>query len=373
MKKLFPALLAIMVFAAASLNALASGNSKSAGENTEIDVIGKYVEGNAATLISVDISWDDMSFTYNDGERTWDPDKHEYITSDGSWTNEKKTISVRNHSNTAVRAEFSFTGSLDGIGGSFGSKTLKLETAVGKAVEAAPAASTDFTVSGGKISADAKLGTITVNISADTSVDAEPEQNASDIVLQSDGITTYNQLTEALKSGGDITLGSDIAISDAIAINGSATIDLNKHTLTGNGNTMFTVNSGSSFTLTNGNIEPNGGQCVAANGAKKVKFSGCKANIDSGLLCSGIDSKIVLETCEIRGGGTLVELSSASKLEFLKRNIFIGKVSQESGCDIKYSNANGSILGFNPADYEGGGLDIETEKNADGTWTVGTT
>lgn len=369
MKKLFPALLAIMVLAAASLTAFASGNSKNAGENTEIDVIGKYVEGNAATLISVDISWDDMSFTYNDGERTWDPDKHEYITSDGSWTNEKKTISVRNHSNTAVRAEFSFTSSLDGIGGSFGSKTLKLETAVGKAVEAAPAASTDFTVSGGKISADAKLGTITVNISADTSVDAEPEQNASDIVLQSDGITTYNQLAEALKNGGDITLGSDIAISDAIAINGSATIDLNKHTLTGNGATMFTVNNGS-FTLTNGNIEPNGGQCVAANGAEKVKFSGCKANIGSGLLCSGIDSTIVLETCEIRGGGTLVELSSASTLEFLKRNIFIGKVSQEYGCDIKFSNASGSIFGFNPSSYAD---DLDIEENADGTWTVGPT
>lgn len=148
MKKLFSTMTALAMLAATPLTVFATGSSSNTGGNTEIDVNGKYIEGNAATMISVDITWDDMSFEYNDGERTWDPNKHEYITSGGSWTNEKKTVNVKNHSNTAVKAEFSFASSLDGITGSFDNKTLQLETAVGKAVGNAPAASTNFGISG---------------------------------------------------------------------------------------------------------------------------------------------------------------------------------------------------------------------------------
>ena len=215
MKKLFSTMIALAMLTATPLTVFATGSSSNTGGNTEIDVNGKYIEGNAATMISVDIAWDDMSFEYNDGERTWDPNKHEYITSGGSWTNEKKTVNVKNHSNTAVKAEFSFASSLDGITGSFDNKTLQLETAVGKAVENAPAASTNFGISGSKINTDAKLGTITLNISADTnsdvtvpeeSSDVKLEQNTSGVTSQGGGITTYEQLAKAIDKGVDAAL-----------------------------------------------------------------------------------------------------------------------------------------------------------------------
>ena len=248
MKKLFSTMIALAMLAATPLTVFATGSSSNTGGNTEIDVNGKYIEGNAATMISVDITWDDMSFEYNDGERTWDPNKHEYITSGGSWTNEKKTVNVKNHSNTAVKAEFSFASSLDGIAGSFDNKTLQLETAVGKAVENAPAASTNFGISGTKINTDAKLGTITLNISADTnsdvtvpeeSSDVKLEQNTSGVASQGDGITTYEQLAKAIENGGDIKLDGDIEITNPIAVNVSTEINLNSHRLIGNSGTML--------------------------------------------------------------------------------------------------------------------------------------
>ena len=378
MKKLFSTMLALAMLAAAPLTVFGSGSSKNTGGSTEIDVNGRYIEGSAATLISVDITWDDMNFVYNDGERTWDPDKHEYITSDGSWTTEKKTVSIKNHSNTAVKAEFSFTSSLDGINGSFGSKTLQLETAVGKAVENTPTASTDFGISGSGISADAKLGTIILNISADTnsevtaaeeSSDVKLEQSTSDVTSQDDGITTYEQLADALKLGGNIILEDDIEITGPIAINASSSeINLNSHRLTGNGVTMFTVGEKASFTLLNGNIELTEGCCVSANGAQKVKFSNCQTSINAGKLCSSISSTIVLDRCEVNGNGTLIEMSSASKLEFININLFIGEVSGEDKCEINISNGIGSTFGFNPSSAHINDGAVIKQNEADNTW-----
>ena len=378
MKKLFSTMIALAMLAATPLTVFATGSSSNTGGNTEIDVNGKYIEGNAATMISVDITWDDMSFEYNDGERTWDPNKHEYITSGGSWTNEKKTVNVKNHSNTAVKAEFSFASSLDGITGSFDNKTLQLETAVGKAVENAPAASTNFGISGSKINTDAKLGTITLNISADTnsdvtvpeeSSDVKLEQNTSGVTSQGDGITTYEQLAKAIENGGDIKLDGDIEITNQIAVNVSTEINLNSHRLNGNGGTMFTVGEGTSFTLSNGNIELNEGCCVTANGAQKVKFSKCKANISTGMLCSTISSTIALDECDVTGNGTLIEMSSASKLDFIRKNSFIGDVSKGSDCIITISNADGSTFGFDPSNYINYAATIE-KNDAENTWTV---
>ena len=329
-------------------------------------------------MISVDITWDDMSFEYNDGERTWDPNKHEYITSGGSWTNEKKTVNVKNHSNTAVKAEFSFASSLDGITGSFDNKTLQLETAVGKAVENAPAASTNFGISGSKINTDAKLGTITLNISADTNSDAtvpeessdvKLEQNTSAVTSQGDGITTYEQLAKAIENGGDIKLDGDIEITNQIAVNVSTEINLNSHRLIGNSGTMFTVGKETSFTLSNGNIELNEGCCVSANGAQKVKFIKCKANISTGMLCSTISSTIALDECDVTGNGTLIGMSSASKLDFIRKNSFIGDVSKGSDCIITISNAGGSTFGFDPSNYINYAASIE-KNDAENTWTV---
>ena len=69
-------------------------------------------------IISVDITWGDLSFTYSDG--TWNPDTHEY---DGEgWTVDKEggnTVKVENNGNTAVSVSFAYNATVDGITGSF--------------------------------------------------------------------------------------------------------------------------------------------------------------------------------------------------------------------------------------------------------------
>ncbi len=385
MKKLFSTMIALAMLAATPLTVFATGSSSNTGGNTEIDVNGKYIEGNAATMISVDITWDDMSFEYNDGERTWDPNKHEYITSGGSWTNEKKTVNVKNHSNTAVKAEFSFASSLDGITGSFDNKTLQLETAVGKAVENAPAASTNFGISGSKINTDAKLGTITLNISADTNSDAtvpeessdvKLEQNTSGVTSQGDGITTYEQLAKAIENGGDIKLDGDIEITNPIAVNVSTEINLNSHRLNVNGGTMFTVGEGTSFTLSNGNIELNEGCCVTANGAQKVKFIKCTVKTGNGLVCNVENSEVMFDNCDVTPKSIkndIIKMISANKeLIFRNHNKFLGQISSDSNLRISFMNPN-CTFGFDPKDFLDNNIstDITIEKNdAENTWTV---
>ncbi len=385
MKKLFSTMIALAMLAATPLTVFATGSSSNTGGNTEIDVNGKYIEGNAATMISVDITWDDMSFEYNDGERTWDPNKHEYITSGGSWTNEKKTVNVKNHSNTAVKAEFSFASSLDGITGSFDNKTLQLETAVGKAVENAPAASTNFGISGSKINTDAKLGTITLNISADTNSDAtvpeessdvKLEQNTSGVTSQGDGITTYEQLAKAIENGGDIKLDGDIEISNPIAVNVSTEINLNSHRLIGDGGTMFTVGEGTSFTLSNGNIELNEGCCVTANGAQKVKFIKCTVKAGNGLVCNVENSEVMFDNCDVTAKSIkndIIKMISANKeLIFRNHNKFLGQISSDSNLRISFMNPN-CTFGFDPKDFLDNNIstDITIEKNdVEKTWTV---
>lgn len=384
MKKLFSTMIALAMLAATPLTVFATGSSSNTGGNTEIDVNGKYIEGNAATMISVDITWDDMSFEYNDGERTWDPNKHEYITSGGSWTNEKKTVNVKNHSNTAVKAEFSFASSLDGITGSFDNKTLQLETAVGKAVENAPAASTNFGISGSKINTDAKLGTITLNISADTnsdvtvpeeSSDVKLEQNTSGVTSQGDGITTYEQLAKAIENGGDIKLDGDIKITNPIAIEGSVTIDLNNRTLIGNigsSGTMFTAGERTFLTLSNGNIELSEGCYVSANSAQKVKFSTCTVKTGNGLVCNVENSEVMFDNCDITAKSiknNIIKMISANKeLIFRNHNKFLGQISSDSNLQISFANSN-CTLGFDPSKYTNNAASIE-KNDAENTWTV---
>ena len=380
MKKLFSTMISLAMLAATPLTVFATGSSSNTGGNTEIDVNGKYIEGNAATMISVDITWDDMSFEYNDGERTWDPNKHEYITSGGSWTNEKKTVNVKNHSNTAVKAEFSFASSLDGITGSFDNKTLQLETAVGKAVENAPAASTNFGISGSKINTDAKLGTITLNISADTnsdvtvpeeSSDVKLEQNTSGVTSQGDGITTYEQLAKAIENGGDIKLDGDIEITNPIAVNVSTEINLNSHRLIGNSGTMFTAGKETSFTLSNGNIELNEGCCVSANGAQKVKFIKCTVKTGNGLVCNVENSEVMFDNCNVSANSidnVIIEMISVPKLIFRNHNKFLGQISSDSNLQISFANSN-CTLGFDPSKYTNNAASIE-KNDAENTWTV---
>lgn len=113
MKKIMSFALAIMLVATMSVTAFAeeAGNNKGTGA-WDVPVSGTYQAGNSATgeKVSVDISWSEMSFTYTGASQgEWNPDNHNY--KDGtaaSWSSNKGSITVRNHSNCGITASFTF-------------------------------------------------------------------------------------------------------------------------------------------------------------------------------------------------------------------------------------------------------------------------
>ena len=140
--------------------------------NYNADVKGTYQAGDAsATVYSVDITWEDMSFTYTAaGQGTWDPENHSYTGgSEASWSS-SKNITVTNHSNAAVTAtaKFEADSGYESTSMEFGNNGATVVTAEGTQVSAAPSAT--ITVTPGGTLADTanggKIGTITVSIAA---------------------------------------------------------------------------------------------------------------------------------------------------------------------------------------------------------------
>ena len=71
-----------------------------------------------STVISVNISWGTMEFTYTDGE--WQPESHTHT--DGEWTpdaTDGNLITVKNNSNIAVNVTFAYTKIVTEVEGSF--------------------------------------------------------------------------------------------------------------------------------------------------------------------------------------------------------------------------------------------------------------
>lgn len=173
MKKITTLLAAAALTCAMGTTAFAADQT---GVNTgdyTADVKGTYQAGGAsATMYSVDITWEDMSFTYTAaGQGTWDPENHSYTGgSEASWSS-SKNITVTNHSNAAVTATAAFQadpGYTD-VTMTFGEKNGNtIATAVGTQVSAAPSATITVTPGGtlAKSANGGRIGEITVTIAA---------------------------------------------------------------------------------------------------------------------------------------------------------------------------------------------------------------
>lgn len=144
---------------------------------TSVTVQGTYVAGSTAQeVISVDVSWGAMSFTYkgaNQGE--WNAEKHQYENAtSGSWTCETDAnkITVTNHSNTVVEAQLAFAkatntnieGTFTETVGTANDGIMEIASAVGTAYAEAPSAVAHFNVTAGSITVNGELGTITLTI-----------------------------------------------------------------------------------------------------------------------------------------------------------------------------------------------------------------
>lgn len=114
MKKLIATALALTMPLSLSTTALAAGNVDGAGVGSQdpIDVTAKYNDSTTDPIVySVDLTWEDMTFTYNEsGTRTWNPDTHTYTdTTSAGWDKVTAAVTATNHSNTKVTVSFTYT------------------------------------------------------------------------------------------------------------------------------------------------------------------------------------------------------------------------------------------------------------------------
>ena len=174
MKKLFAFFLAVFMIASMSVTVFAEANVGEHGESATIVVGGDFQQTGALyKTISVDIEWDDMTFAYiktSSGE--WDPGSHEYVGGvEGEWTDETRTITITNHSDTELTATLFFEQLVDitGVFRSTGemSSLLELDSAVGTSRDEAPSVSEEFGIIGGEpLEENTSIGMITVHIEA---------------------------------------------------------------------------------------------------------------------------------------------------------------------------------------------------------------
>ena len=188
MKKLCTLFLAIIMIATLALPVFAEESVDANGGSANVNVNGvvQYTGSSETQIISVDVAWENMTFTYVEGVHFgWDPENHEYAGAyEGYWENDRADITVTNHSNTEVHAALSFENGVDTVSGAFTEDSgtmddgvLELASAVDTEVEEAPTATATFNISG-SISASADvIGEITVLIESAYYV-PEPEITA---------------------------------------------------------------------------------------------------------------------------------------------------------------------------------------------------
>ena len=176
MKKLIATALALTMVLGLSTTALAAGNVDGAGVGSQdpIDVTAKYNDSTTEPAVySVDLTWEDMTFTYNEsGTRTWNPDTHTYTDSTTSgWDKVAAAVTATNHSNTEVTVKFYYTPQGNtGVNASMSKDSFKLAAGVENRPNEAATDSSNLTIDSGtkpnsSVTAEGvTIGTITVTI-----------------------------------------------------------------------------------------------------------------------------------------------------------------------------------------------------------------
>lgn len=153
----------------------------------------------ALPVISVDVEWKGMSFTYNDNSQPqWDAEKHNYAETEGYWEASEASITLTNHSNAIIQADIAYQ-ALDAF-----SDTKMFFTDCAPIIGSAetsqtspgsPCSVTIEVIPGGILSDKAEsvtnIGTITVSVSTDLN-SSDPHIAAFDKLC-----TLYEKLVNA--------------------------------------------------------------------------------------------------------------------------------------------------------------------------------
>lgn len=184
------------------------GNS---GNAYDIGVNGEFVLTETPSVVSADIAWEAMTFEYNAGNMgSWDASEHEYSgVTQGAFTSGRKQITVTNHSNTPIKAEYGFTQSK--IGHTYGMMVYFLSQRTGDsyAVSASYLDSAE-----GKTTAEAPKDEVYADL--DSSYTVDQSMRAGTITVKigkiKDKVSNQTELWDAMAFGRTTTLSSGITI-----------------------------------------------------------------------------------------------------------------------------------------------------------------
>ena len=359
MKKLFSIILSLALIMSMSMTAFAA-DVEADGGSASADVTGTYNAGSdSETVFSVDIVWSGLSFTYNEGGKSWNAGTHSYDTTEAGWAESNASITVTNHSNTAITATPTWTAA-DGYGDvtmSFANESgaeityLALATADNGTDGAAGTATSGIikVTPGGTLAATANnvtIGTITVTISA------------SAIVVSDEAA-----LAAALAAGGNIVLADDISLTSTLTVSATTPVvlDLNGNTITLSAEDWaLVVNEGSTLTLND------------SDGNGSIKSSGATVYCYGTLIVNGgtYDSGMGRRTLLVNSTGNAV--INGGTFTWIAVN---GTLTMTGGTITSGLEANGTItvtggtFPFDVSKY----VDIENYDvitNDDGTYTV---
>ena len=370
MKKIITGILALALAGAASLPALAVTNDGTAG--TPITVEGEFISSSdASTVISVDIAWDSLEFIYQDGDKTWDPTKHQNVASEGAWETDTKTITMTNHSNAPIKATLSFVSDASEITGTFDKSELMLPTAENTDPASAPADSAEFGISGGRIDADCKIGTITVSVAKD---DAAADDDPDTTVINS-----VEELAAAVVTGGKFRLGSDLEPSNMIRQDKTyAPLELNlgkKTILASIAGEIF--EAASTMTIKNGTIHQTYSGASAIHGSAittatpVINIENCTLIADSYYTLYLTNTTATVKDCVITSGSgkyAAITLSRPEAKLTLKGNITLNGWMCIDAINGSTVICEAGTYNFDPTQY----VDTEayTVTNDGSLWTV---
>lgn len=205
MKKLLMIVLAVMIAFTMSVTVFAATETLTDEGTSDEDVVVKVLdkEGNVigddddsdddgeediTRVYSVDVAWESLVFEYQltvgEEDLVWDPDNHVYtvlneetgeyeaLSNYGAWVDNSRDVVVTNHSNAPVDVAIAFSNStktadaVHNVTATVAGADTTLATAVGTAVEDAPAVTYEVSVDGEPAQlAQFTVDTLTVTIS----------------------------------------------------------------------------------------------------------------------------------------------------------------------------------------------------------------
>ena len=168
------------------------------------DVMATY-EDTTQTVYQVDVSWGSLAFTYRENKGTWDPAKGEYTGERGEWVAEENAnkISVTNRSNASVTAELSFAATGTVTADFYTDNAKSAKSVFPQTLDTSEEMTSYLCITGGTISEDQKIGSVTLEIGKGTGENAPDDA----VVEDNDGNNDANE-SEPLKNQYQLTLGN---------------------------------------------------------------------------------------------------------------------------------------------------------------------